>query len=189
MVLSAVMGIVCIGLIIFLYIFSGGWKTYGGMTGIWKWLSKGGLSNPGQMKGRPTARNMPDATEVADILEDIYREFTDKLYAQNEKLQSQIADSVVELKHMIRALDARISELEISFDTKTEKKVPVTAPVHEPELPIKKETHELSEPVYFQILDELRKGASPEEVVDRLHVSIDDVKSILDIMVTPERRK
>lgn len=190
MVLSAVMGIVCVGLIIFLYIFSGGWKTYGGITGIWRWLSQGGLSNPGQNKRRPIVRNAaPDATEVADVLEDIYREFTDSLYSQNEKLQTQLADTVMELQHVIQALDERVSRLEMTFETRKEEKVPKTDLVTVPESSQKKEPHDMSEPVYFQILDELRKGSSPEKVAARLHVSVDDVKSVLEIMIAPARRK
>jgi translation initiation factor 2 beta subunit (eIF-2beta)/eIF-5 len=181
LVLSAIMGIVCIGLIIFLYIFSGGWKSHGGLSGLWRWLSQGGLSNPNVRSKQGPTKRIPDASEVTEIMEEIYREFTDKLYKQNEDLQEKFAESLSELRQVVQSLENRLSILEKSVWIRDV----MEDPIEQKSITIHKEESITQEPVYFRILDELRKGRSPEKVASRLGVTIHDVNEVLNIMETP----
>lgn len=184
MVLSAIMGIVCIGLIIFLYIFSGGWKSHGGILGLWKWLSQGGLSNPNVRAKQKTTKKIPDANEVTDIMEEIYREFTDKLYKQNEDLQEKFAESLSELRQVVQSLENRLSILEKSVWIRDV----MEDPIRQESITIHKEEPITQEPIYFRILDELRKGTSPEKVASCLGITIHDVNEVLNIMEAPRNK-
>jgi hypothetical protein len=181
-VLSAIMGIVCILLIVFLYIFSGGWKTYGGAFGIWKWLSQGGLSNPNGRSRRRPVQKVPEASEFADILEEIYREFTDKLQKQNEEIQSKLDGTITELRRVVRDLENRVSCLEIQKKAPHKLAATVACAIVQRS---EEKCSPLEEPVYFRILDALRKGMAPGEVANYLKVPLQDVKSVLSIMSTP----
>lgn len=192
---STVMGLVCLALIISLYAFSGGWKTYGGMFGLWKWLKQGGLSNPtpyGQKHGGQRSENV---AEVVDVLDDIYREFVKKLESQTQTLHNAIDHSVLELRSIVETLELRIEKLEQS---KPQEEVsPQTSEMllantdnsnessFHPSVNLTGQCASTGEPIYFHILDGICQGSNSAEIAQNLGVTVNDVEMVRRVMEAP----
>ncbi len=181
MVLSIIMGLVCIALIVLLYIFSGGWKTYGGVSGLWKWLSQGGLSNPSIHKKQNLSSGKYRSDDVADVLEDIYREFTERVNMQNEELK-KMNESLLLMRSMVVSIEERITILE---NANNGKPLIINSALEDHNLIALEQLQLEDEPVYFKILDELRKGSSVEQVAMQLGIPVLEVEKVLRLMDTP----
>lgn len=203
---TLILGFVCIILIFVLYIVSGGWRKYGGVFGIFRWLRHGAKigstpANPPFSFSRRDPLSVPNKRSGADeeaiqVLREIYQEFEERhrelasrmktLERANESLQSEI--------------DALKSRPLTAFPGKgisgfvpdgRSLNVPEVQRVV-PEFAVALEAIETGSEMerqdkYFAILDLLDSGFSEAQIAEQLGVTFEDVAYVQRIMAGPQR--
>ncbi len=95
--LTILMGLLSIALIIVLYTITGGWRQYGGLLGIFRWIRSGALSDPTLPSKRSASGSSTMDEEVAAILEDLYAD----LKGDVEQLRLQMEERLSRLESML----------------------------------------------------------------------------------------
>lgn len=172
-----ILAIVCLVLIFVLYIVSGGWRKYGGVLGVFKWV--GGTLNSSssrhfhsrtQEHRDSSGSGLREDTEVVEVLRQVYQEFEDK-HHQMEQTVQRLAQEVNLLKSQINAPP--------NVEVRSHSEHGSSHPVHQ---------DQSKQNLYFRILDLLESGETEKEIAEMLSVSYSDVSYVRRIMFEPTRR-
>ncbi|MFD1674680.1 hypothetical protein [Alicyclobacillus fodiniaquatilis] len=112
---TLILAIVCIVLMFILYVVTGGWKKYGGLFGIWKWIRASikssappsSLIAPQKEIGREDAQ----ADEAVRVLREIYVEF-DNRQSRLERQLTLLTENQARLQAQVEALLAQQSQIQ-----------------------------------------------------------------------------
>lgn len=170
---TIILAVVCIVLIFVLYIVSGGWKKYGGLLGIVKWIrttSYGGKRDASTVRRAARTSASSSDEQVVEVLRQIYQEFEMKY----EKLLERI--------ERLEAKNDEVPNLDSHTDLVPEVSIKEEAHHHQ-------HTEELGamsrQDLYFRILDLLESGKTEQEITALLSVDRDDILYVRRIMSDP----
>lgn len=205
-VITAALAIGCMVVIYLLYIVSGGWKTYGGWKGIFKWLKGGGLSNT--TKIHTTTQNSYEIgtvqNELMAALDDIYRDFTEesmrlRLYTEQkiEEIERDMRLQIDEVHHLVTELKQQVADVQGNMALKRDQLKENEAlqpqglsdPVQSDSVELSvREQEEVSSfsPLYFEILDSIQAGLDDIEISHRLGIPVAQVSYVRQIMTDPQ---
>lgn len=213
--LTTVLALLCLIVIFSLYIGTGGWKTHGGLKGIFTWMRSAGTPRLAQQSPVPAPMGsellVTPSDEVEEILDDIYREFTEetgKLREQFElfqqetherfesltkKIHTEIAQVALQVEQLLSSSQKGDRETQMSSDISSE------VAYRQPELStgtslssrIELQSDRFSAPLenlsigHFEVLDYLFTGASTQEISQITGISEEQVEEIRKLMENP----
>lgn len=170
---TIILAVICVVLIFILYIVSGGWKKYGGLLGIVKWIRATAYGAKHDPSVIPSAGKKPVPSpdeQVTVVLRQIYQDFEEKYERLLERIEQLEASS-----EQMSDLNAR--EEFVAKDTDLQRFLDV-----EPD----DDSISMSrQDLYFRILDLLESGKSEEEIATLLAVDRDDILYVRRIMSGP----
>ncbi|QRF23698.1 response regulator transcription factor [Alicyclobacillus sp. TC] len=211
--LTGAMGLLCAAMVVVLYTSTGGWKQYGGLKGIFRWLRSGALANPQVIQAKESPQAMISAVneEVVKILEDIYMELRSNLDA----LERTMDERVGKLEERFNQLEEMLQKDEphhIKFFSKNEhvvsrfddvgqslageqllmkqliemsrEEVGAALNAQKPEAAETVESPSFS-PRYFEILDALTQGLTVEQAAQQLSLPVAEVLRVEQALHMP----
>lgn len=197
MIPTLILAIVCIILIFILYLVTGGWRKYGGFSGIYKWMYAGMRIQDGASKTsggtfRETRRTQSvasrgaDDSEVVGILRDLYLEFDERQRALEARID-ELERILRERRHVSppEGADTRVATVATDASQRRahfEQGVNVRDSVDRAPRQVSSDADAHR---YFAIFDMLNGGFSDAEISEKLGVALSEVSYVRAIMQGP----
>lgn len=206
--LTSILACLFVGIFILMYVFSGGWKQYGGFRGFPLWLKRGGMSGLkddtklSEPKGVLDENLSQYIDEVQAILQNVYQDF----FTEVTMLKSDIQLHNERLREVESSIEKILRGIEDVRDGLTDAPVQsahqegVLSPGNTPDLSDSLTVSTVSAPhvaqpadsfnaLYFKILDDLQSGTPPSEIAKGLSIDIREVELVRELMAFPIREK